>query len=41
MEEGVRYASVVGQMRLYVWIGVGVGERAFERRMGREVGVLR
>jgi hypothetical protein len=40
-EEGVRYASVVGDMRLYVERGVIDGERQFVSRMGRSVGVER
>lgn len=41
-EEGVRYASVVGQMRLYVLVGLAaVGERTLVSRMGRECGVER
>jgi hypothetical protein len=31
----------VGEMRLYVEAGVGVGERAFVRRIGRALGVER
>jgi hypothetical protein len=41
MEDGVWYASVVGDIREYVEIGTEVGERQFIRRMGRSVGVER
>ena len=40
-EDGVRYASVVGDMRLYVESGVVDGERQFVSRMGRSVQVER
>ena len=41
IEEGVRYASVVGETRIYVDRGEEVGERMLRRRMGRKVGVER
>lgn len=40
-EAGVRYASVVGEMRLYVAAGTGTGDRALVSRIGSELGVLR
>lgn len=38
MDDGVWYASVVGDIREYVEIGVEERERQFVRRMGRSVG---